>query len=44
MTDSAVEMHVDADAVVWRDVSTMRPKATVKVELTNRSGHGIPDG
>jgi hypothetical protein len=25
-------------------VSTMRPKATVKVELTNRTGHGLPDG
>jgi hypothetical protein len=44
MSDRAVEMHVDAKAIVWRDVSTMRPKATVKVELTNRAGHGIPDG
>ena len=44
MSDKAVDMHVNATAVVWRDVSTMRPKATVKVELTNRTGHGIPDG
>ena len=44
MSDAAVDMHVDAKAMVWRDVSTMRPKATVKVELTNRTGHGIPDG
>ncbi len=44
MSDKAVDMHVDARALVWRDVSTMRPKASVKVELTNNSGHGIPDG
>jgi len=44
MTDRAVEMHVDARAIVWRDNTTMRPKAMVKVELINRAGHGIPDG
>jgi len=44
MSDHAVEMHVNARAIVWRDNTTMRPKATVKVELTNRTGHGIPDG
>jgi len=44
MSDLAVDMHVDARALVWRDNTTMRPKATVKVELTNRAGHGIPDG
>lgn len=44
MSDLAVKMEVDAQAVVWRDVSTMRPKATVRVELTNLAGHGIPDG
>jgi hypothetical protein len=44
MSDRAVEMHVEARALVWRDNTTMRPKATVKVELTNRAGHGIPDG
>ncbi len=44
MSDLAVDMHVDARAIVWRDNTTMRPKATVKVELTNRTGHGIPDG
>lgn len=44
MSDKAVSMHVDARALVWRDVSVMRPKATVKVELTNNAGHGIPDG
>ncbi len=44
MSDLAVDMHVDARAFVWRDNTTMRPKATVKVELTNRAGHGIPDG
>lgn len=44
MSDQAVTMEVDARALVWRDVSTMRPKATVRVELTNHAGHGIPDG
>lgn len=44
MSDKALDMHVDAQALVWRDVSVMRPKATVRVELTNRAGHGIPDG
>ncbi len=44
MTDRAVDMHVEAQALVWRDVAVMRPKATVKVELTNRTGHGVPDG
>lgn len=44
MSDQAVDMEVKTQAVVWRDVSTMRPKVTVQIELTNRSGHGIPDG
>lgn len=39
-----VEMHVEASPVYWRDNATMRPKATVQVELTNRTGHGVPDG
>jgi hypothetical protein len=44
MSDRAVDMQVDAQAIVWRDVAVMRPKATVRVELTNHAGHGIPDG
>jgi hypothetical protein len=44
MAEAAVDMHVDAASVVWRDNTTARPKAAVRVELTNRAGHGIPDG
>ena len=44
MAQAAVEMHVVATPVVWRDNTTLRPKAAVRVELTNKAGHGIPDG
>jgi hypothetical protein len=44
MAERAVEMRVEAKGVVWRDNRTLRPKATVRVELTNRAGHGLPDG
>jgi hypothetical protein len=41
---SAVDMHVEASPVFWRDNTTMRPKVAVRVELTNHAGHGVPDG
>jgi hypothetical protein len=44
MAKKAVEMHVTAQGVFWRDNRTMRPKASVRVELTNHAGHGVPDG
>jgi hypothetical protein len=44
MANAAVDMHVTASPVLWRDNTTMRPKVAVRVELTNRAGHGIPDG
>jgi hypothetical protein len=44
MAEAAVDMRVEAASVVWRDNTTVRPKATVRVELTNKAGHGIPDG
>jgi hypothetical protein len=44
MAKKAVEMRVDAQAVLWRDNRELRPKATVKVELRNNAGHGVPDG
>ena len=44
MAKQAVEMRVEATGIVWRDNTTVRPKATVRVELTNRAGHGLPDG
>ncbi len=40
----AVDMKVDAYAYLWRDVVTPTPAAFVKVELTNNTGHVIPDG
>jgi hypothetical protein len=44
MAKQAVEMRVDTHGVVWRDNTTIRPKATVRIELTNRAGHALPDG
>jgi hypothetical protein len=44
MAEAAVDMHVETSALVWRDNTTLRPKVSVRVNLTNRSGHGIPDG
>ena len=44
LAEKAVEMHVETNSVYWRDNTTIRPKAAVRIELTNRAGHGIPDG
>jgi len=44
MAEKAVDMHVETKSVYWRDNTTIRPKAAVKIELTNHAGHGIPDG
>jgi mono/diheme cytochrome c family protein len=44
MAEKAVSMHVEARGVVWRDNRDLRPKASVKIELTNHAGHGVPDG
>lgn len=44
MSDKAVEMQVETNSVYWRDNTTIKPKASVRVELTNKAGHGIPDG
>jgi hypothetical protein len=44
MAKKALDMHVEAQGVFWRDNRELRPKATVRVELTNRTGHGLPDG
>ncbi len=42
--EKAVDMKVDAYAYLWRDVVTPTPAASVKVELTSKAGHVIPDG
>ncbi len=44
MAKKAVDMHVDVRGVVWRDSRTIRPKATLRVELRNNAGHAVPDG
>lgn len=44
MINAAVDFKAEAFAYYWRDVSEIKPKAVVKVEMTNRAGHTIPDG
>jgi len=44
MSDKAVDMKVTTNAVYWRDNTTIKPKAAVRVALTNNAGHGVPDG
>ena len=44
MAKAAVDFKVEATGYQWRDGSRMVPQATVKVEMINRAGHGIPDG
>lgn len=39
-----IDMKVDAYAYLWRDVVTPTPAALVKVELTSKAGHAVPDG
>lgn len=44
MTRTAVDFKVEAFGYHWRDNTEITPKAVVKVEMINRSGHSIPDG
>lgn len=44
MSDAAVDFEVEAYGTKWRDGSLVSPKAIVKVKMTNRTGHAIPDG
>jgi hypothetical protein len=44
MGKSAVDFKVEALPYQWRDGAKMVPQTTVKVEMINRAGHGIPDG
>lgn len=41
---SAVDFQVETLGYIWRDKSRMMPQALVKVDMTNRAGHSIPDG
>lgn len=44
MAEAAVDFDVEAFGSNWRDGSLYTPKAVVKVSMTNKSGHAIPDG
>lgn len=44
MSDAAVDFEVEAYGTKWRDGALVSPKAIVKVKMTNRTGHSIPDG
>jgi hypothetical protein len=44
MAKAAVDFKVEAFGYHWRDNREIMPKAVVKVEMINRSGHSIPDG
>lgn len=44
MGKAAVEFQVEAYGHHWRDGSRIIPQAFVTVEMTNKTGHTIPDG
>ncbi len=44
MQKMAVDFKVETLGYQWRDGSKMVPQALVKVEMTNKTGHSIPDG
>ncbi|MDR0477920.1 MAG: hypothetical protein LBH14_08315 [Desulfobulbaceae bacterium] len=44
MAKMAVDVDVEAKAFQWRDGAVTTPVAKVSVALTNKAGHGIPDG
>lgn len=44
MIKEALDFKTEVYAYHWRDGAMIKPKAVVKVEMVNRSGHSIPDG
>jgi hypothetical protein len=44
MIKDAVDFKAEAYGYHWRDGALITPRAVVKVEMTNRAGHSIPDG
>ncbi|MBE0574725.1 MAG: cytochrome C [Desulfuromonadales bacterium] len=44
MIEAALDFDVEAYGMHWRDGSLVSPKAVVKVAMTNKTGHSIPDG
>jgi nitrate/TMAO reductase-like tetraheme cytochrome c subunit len=44
MAKAALDFHVEAFPSNWRNGAKVQPRAVVKVEMINRTGHGLPDG
>ena len=44
MIKAAVDFEADAQGMYWRDGTRVSARAVVRVAMTNRSGHSIPDG
>jgi hypothetical protein len=44
MIEAALDFEAEAYGMNWRDGSLPSPKAVIKVAMTNRAGHSIPDG
>jgi hypothetical protein len=46
MAEAAVRVEADAFAYYWRKnkAEGVIPLAVVRIDITNRTGHGIPDG
>jgi len=44
MYKSVVDFKVDTYGYLWRDGTVTTPMALVRVDMTSRAGHGIPDG
>ncbi len=44
MREMALDFKVEANGFKWRDGSKMVPLTEVRIEMTNKAGHAIPDG
>jgi hypothetical protein len=44
MGKTAVDFNVETLGYIWRDKTKMIPQTLVKIDMTNRAGHSIPDG
>ena len=44
MIEAALDFEAEAYGMNWRDGRFYSPKAVIKVAMTNRAGHSIPDG
>lgn len=44
MAEKAIDFKVQTRPMIWRDGPSIRPMVMVDVAMTNKAGHGIPDG